>query len=250
MSKCFVMQPFDAGVFDKRFDDVFSPAILEAGLEPYRVDRDPAVNIPIDDIEAGIRKSEICLAEITTDNPNVWFELGFAIAIPKEVILVCSDERRSKFPFDVQHRKVIKYKTEAPQDFQQLKQDICLRIQALVKKIQKIDRISGSSPIKKMKGLSQHEMVALVCVMQNGYVSDEGVSAWQIKNDMSKSGFTDIAVSLALSSLKKKDMVLVNSVEDNYGNYYSAYFVTPTGEEWLLANQEQLVLKKDDDISF
>jgi hypothetical protein len=70
MSKCFVMQPFDAGVFDKRFDDVFSPAILEAGLEPYRVDRDPAVNIPIDDIEAGIRKSEICLAEITTDNPN------------------------------------------------------------------------------------------------------------------------------------------------------------------------------------
>ena len=147
MSKCFVMQPFDAGVFDKRFDDLFSPAILEAGLEPYRVDRDPAVNIPIDDIEAGIRKSEICLAEITTDNPNVWFELGFAIAVPKEVILVCSDERRSKFPFDVQHRKVIKYKTEAPQDFQQLKQDICLRIQALVKKMQKIDRISGSSPI-------------------------------------------------------------------------------------------------------
>ena len=113
--------------------------------------------------------------------------------------------------------------------------------------MQKIDRISGSSPIKKMKGLSQHEMVALVCVMQNGYVSDEGVSAWQIKDDMSKSGFTDIAVSLALSSLKKKDMVLVNSVEDNY---YSAYFVTPTGEEWLLANQEQLVLKKDDDIPF
>jgi hypothetical protein len=67
---------------------------------------------------------------------------------------------------------------------------------------------------------------------------------------MSKSGFTDIAVSLALSSLKKKDMVLVNSVEDNYGNYYSTYFVTPTGEEWLLANQEQLVLKKDDDIPF
>lgn len=93
MGTCFVIQPFDKGVFDKRYDDIVKPAITDAGLEPYRVDRDPSSNIVIDDIQNGIINAEVCLAEITTDNPNVWFELGFAIASGKEVVLVCSSER-------------------------------------------------------------------------------------------------------------------------------------------------------------
>ena len=110
METCFVMQPFDGDVYDKRYEDVFSPAIIEAGLKPYRVDRDPGVSVPIDDIEAGIRNAQICFAEITTDNPNVWFELGYAIAAAKEVVLICSEDRKSRFPFDVQHRTIIKYR--------------------------------------------------------------------------------------------------------------------------------------------
>jgi hypothetical protein len=32
------MQPFDADKFDMRYEEVFKPAILAAGLDPYRVD--------------------------------------------------------------------------------------------------------------------------------------------------------------------------------------------------------------------
>lgn len=78
MPTCFVIQPFDADKFDKRFEQVFKPAIIVAGLDPYRVDQDPHVDIPIDGIESGIRSASICLADITTDNPNVWYELGYA----------------------------------------------------------------------------------------------------------------------------------------------------------------------------
>src|SRR5882672_9286284 len=116
MGQCFVIQPFDKGRFDKRYEDVFIPAIRDAGLEPYRVDRDPGVTIPIEDIQAGIESCEACLAEISTDNPNVWFELGYAIASHREVVLVCSDERTAHFPFDVQHRSVIRYASESPRD--------------------------------------------------------------------------------------------------------------------------------------
>lgn len=161
MGKCFVMQPFDGGTFDKRYDDVYAPAIEDAGLEPYRVDRDHSVSIPIDDIESGIKNSELCLAEITTDNPNVWFELGYAIAIPKEVILVCSDERTSKFPFDVQHRNIIKYKTESSQDYTQLRDKIKQRILAILKKQREISKVSKLSPVADTEGPSQHELVAL-----------------------------------------------------------------------------------------
>ena len=63
--------------------------------------KDPSVSVPIDDIELGIENSEVCLAEISTDNPNVWYELGYAIASKREVFLLCSkNERKTHFPFD------------------------------------------------------------------------------------------------------------------------------------------------------
>jgi hypothetical protein len=49
------MQPFDGDEFDKRYDEIYRPAITEAGFEPYRVDRDPGASIPIANIESGIR---------------------------------------------------------------------------------------------------------------------------------------------------------------------------------------------------
>lgn len=245
MGKCFVMQPFDKGVFDKRYDDVFLPAIKEADLTPYRVDRDPSVSIPIDDIESGIRHSELCLAEITTDNPNVWFELGYAIAVPKEVILVCSDERKSMFPFDVQHRNIIRYKTESPQDFNQLKDSIKDRILAILKKQSNIGKLSKLSPVAETEGLSQHELVALVTIMENIFLSPEGVSAWKIKEDMNNAGFTDIAAGLAVKSLLQKRMILDKEATDDQGYEFTAFIVSSDGSDWLLKNQDKLVLKKE-----
>src|SRR5947208_2069199 len=68
MPNCFVIQPFDGGPFDKRYEDVLEPAIGDAHLEAYRVDRDPNASIPIEQIESGIRNAQVCLADITTDN--------------------------------------------------------------------------------------------------------------------------------------------------------------------------------------
>jgi nucleoside 2-deoxyribosyltransferase len=126
------MQPFDGGVFDKRYEDIFAPAIKDSGFEPYRVDKDPSVSIPINEIETGIKNSDVCFAEITTNNPNVWFELGYAIAIHKDVVLVvCSNERKDKYPFDIQHRSIIEYKSESKSDYVELKEKIMNRIKAI-----------------------------------------------------------------------------------------------------------------------
>jgi hypothetical protein len=82
---CFVIQPFDKGKFDKRFEDVYKPAIKSAGFDVYRVYRDPNVSIPIETIEAEIKSASACFVDLTTDNPNVWFELGLAIAHNKSL---------------------------------------------------------------------------------------------------------------------------------------------------------------------
>lgn len=245
MPRCFVIQPFDGGIFDKRYNDVFEPAIKDAGLEPYRVDRDPAVSIPILDIEKGIQDSEICLAEITSDNPNVWFELGYAIAVQKEVVLICSDERKTKFPFDVQHRSIIKYTTESASDFVNLKISITNRIVALLKKEKQISSLASSSPLNETEGLSTHEIVALATVMQNQFSPTDTVAAYQIKGDMNKAGFTDIAVSISLRSLSRKNMVASDMTSDFNGNEYAAYRVIEKGEDWLFKNQDKLVLQHE-----
>ena len=239
------MQPFDGGTFDKRYEDVYAPAIQDADLEPYRVDRDPSVSIPIDDIESGIRNSEICLADITTDNPNVWFELGFAIAVPREVVLVCSDERTTRFPFDVQHRNILRYKTESKSDFDKLRSEIAERIQGLLEKERTIGRISNLPPIADAEGLSQHELVALVTVMQNRMSPENVVSTYTIKEDMARAGFNDLGVSIALQGILDKGMVTTAIETDWNGNDYAVYSMTEEGIQWLMRNQDKLVLKSD-----
>src|ERR1022692_1333472 len=167
MATCFVMQPFDGGPFDRRYEDIFAPAIKAAGLEPYRVDQDPNVSIPIHDIELGIRDSRLCLAEITEDNPNVWFELGYAIACGKEVVLICSAQRRAKFPFDIQHRTIITYTTESSSDFVTLQLKITEKITAYLEKSEVISNASEISRLTTFEGLDPHEVVALATIAQN-----------------------------------------------------------------------------------
>jgi hypothetical protein len=156
MPTCFVIQPFDSGKFDKRFDDVYVPAIEAAGLEAYRVDRDPGVEVPIEAIEEGIRNAAVCLADISTDNPNVWYELGFAFATGRPVVMVCSNERTSaKYPFDIQHRTVINYKPESSSDFDSLKAALRERIKAMLNKSEAPRQIAEADQIAPTQGLSQ-----------------------------------------------------------------------------------------------
>lgn len=245
MGTCFVMQPFDHGVFDQRYEDVFAPAIRAADLEPYRVDQDPKVSIPIQDIEAGIRDAAICLAEITEDNPNVWFELGYAIALTKEVVLVCSNDRTTQFPFDVQHRAIITYATGSPRDFQKLQTDITARIAAYLQKAETLSAVAQISKVTKFEGLEQHEVVCLAALAENLEHPHDAASAYQIKRDMEASGFTKVASTLALATLLKQDLLKREQIRDFQSDeVYTAYSLTEAGWNWILANKSQFVLRK------
>ncbi|WP_294346882.1 hypothetical protein [Prosthecochloris sp.] len=242
MNTCFIIQPFDGGPYDKRCDDVFIPAIEDAGLQSYRVDRDPSASIPIEQIESGIRSASLCLADITEDNPNVWFELGYAIATRTDVILVCSDQRKKAFPFDVQHRHIIKYTTESSRDFEQFKTQITDRLKALLKKQEKLSNLETKSPVTDVEGLNQQEIVALVAIGQNLDTPEDRVSTYLVRQDMEKLGYTRIATTLALASLRKQGFI-ESKEELNYnGESYIAYTLENAGMDWLLKNQDRLVL--------
>jgi len=244
MPTCFVIQPFDGGPFDKRYEDTVAPAIEAAGLEPYRVDRDLGATILIDQIEEGIRTAQACVADISTNNQNVWFELGYAIASGKPVVLLALDEPNRKFPFDIQHRPVVRYRTDSASDFDNLRDQITSRLKAILAKEEKLERVVQPTSIADVEGLSQHELVALVAIAENIDTPVSGVSAYTVRNDMERAGFTRVAVTLALGQLARKGFV-THHEERDWNDSYTAYSLTEHGINWLYQYQDLLVLRRD-----
>ena len=244
MKKCFVIQPFDSGTFDKRYADIFDPAIRKSGFEPYRIDKDLSVRIPIDEIEKGINDSEICFAEITTDNPNVWYELGYAFACEKDVVMVCSDERAGKkFPFDIQHRHIIEYKTSSKSDYETLENTITQKINALQQKTQTVKKLNAT-PVIDTEGLKSHEIALLILITNNSFSNEDGISVWYLKNEMNKSGYTDIATSVGVRTLTKNEMIDTFKDTDYNGNEDIACKLTEKGVNWILTNQDLLEFRQ------
>lgn len=109
---CFVMQPFAPPLGDY-YEKIYRPAIEKAGLKPVRADADIfGTGKIIDQVWRGITQSKVLIAELTSRNPNVFYELGLAHALEKPVVLVSSSE--NDVPFDLQHIRVIYYDVNDP----------------------------------------------------------------------------------------------------------------------------------------
>lgn len=111
-STCFVVQPF-SGPLGGYYESIYRPAIEQAGLEPLRADAEIfGTGKIMDQIWRGIRSASVLVAELTTKNPNVFYELGLAHALEKPVVLVSSNQE--DVPFDLRHIRVILYDQTDP----------------------------------------------------------------------------------------------------------------------------------------
>jgi hypothetical protein len=109
---CFVMMPFAPPLGDY-YDKIYKPAIEKAGLIPVRADNEIfGTGKIIDQVWSGINSARVLVAELTSRNPNVFYELGLAHALKKPVVLVSSNEQ--DVPFDLQHIRVIYYDVNDP----------------------------------------------------------------------------------------------------------------------------------------
>jgi hypothetical protein len=79
----------------------------EYGLEVLRADEMSFPGTIIADVINQIIESNVVIAEITPDNPNVFYEVGYAHAINKPTILIASRDR--KLPFDVSPFRTLFY---------------------------------------------------------------------------------------------------------------------------------------------
>jgi hypothetical protein len=111
LDTCFVMMPF-SDPFERYYEQLYEPAIKKAGLEPVRVS-DPFRSTEIvSDLWRMIQDSKVALAELTTKNANVFYELGLAHALGKPVILV--SETLDDVPFDLRQLRTLIYDKDQP----------------------------------------------------------------------------------------------------------------------------------------
>ena len=122
---CFVMMPF-SNPFNIYYERLYRPAIEDAGLEPIRADDLFRPGVIVSDLWAMIQEAKVLLAELTTKNANVYYELGLAHAIGKPIVLV--SETLDDVPFDLQQLRVLLYNKDDPTWGEKLVADITTSI--------------------------------------------------------------------------------------------------------------------------
>ena len=93
----FVVMSFKS-IYDPLFEAVQS-ACKERGFEANRTKESLSSERITHLIENGIRQSAFVIADLTELSPNVFYELGYARAFGKDIVLTA--RRRTKLPFDV-----------------------------------------------------------------------------------------------------------------------------------------------------
>ncbi len=227
---CFVIQPFER-VYNKRFEDTYRAAIEKTGLSAYRVDKDSSVRNIIGEIEKRIKDSELCFADISEDKPNVWYELGYASAIGKDVVMVCDNEKREKLPFDINQRSVIFYDAGAPSDFNKLETQIAEKIEAYNNTRKNINTLT-ETPISDARGFAPYELALLAFLV----AEIDGASLNILSQRMANAGFNDVATSIGLRLLLRKSFVSIQEVDDYNGFTYNQYVLTKEGEDFVINN--------------
>jgi tetratricopeptide (TPR) repeat protein len=114
---CFVLMPFgkksDAGGaivdFDAVYHDLIAPAIADAGLDPLRADEEMTGGIIHKPMFERLILCAYAVADLTTANANVFYELGIRHAVrPHSTALIFAEG--SRLPFDVALLRALPYR--------------------------------------------------------------------------------------------------------------------------------------------
>src|SRR5499433_4514575 len=125
---CFVLMPFgkkpgSGGAvidFDAVYGELIKPAVEAAGLTPLRADEERAGGIIHKPMFERLILCEYAVADLTTANANVFYELGLRHAVrPWSTVLLFAEGGR--LPFDVAPLRALPYQLTpegAPKDIE------------------------------------------------------------------------------------------------------------------------------------
>ena len=127
-----VMMPFDTE-YDAVYDAI-KKAVSDAGLYCQRVDDIWDSDHIMADVASLLWRAEVIVADLTGRNPNVFYEVGLAHALPRKTVMLTQDS--SDVPFDLRSIRYLRYDMDDViyHDGFDLKRDLKKRLQRLTSK--------------------------------------------------------------------------------------------------------------------
>jgi len=137
---CFVLMPFgkkpDAGGalvdFDSVYEQLIAPAIRAAELDPLRADEEMTGGIIHKPMYERLILCEFAVADLTTANANVFYELGLRHAVRPWSTVLLFAEGSGQLPFDVGPLRALPYRLGPdgkPADLARDRQALTARLQ-------------------------------------------------------------------------------------------------------------------------
>lgn len=111
--ECFVIMPisnqndYEDGHFTLVYEDIIKPAIQANNMKPIRADETKNTNLIQLDILRRIIETPIAICDMSSKNPNVFYELGMRQAFDMPTVLIKDDETTA--PFDISGFRYITY---------------------------------------------------------------------------------------------------------------------------------------------
>lgn len=113
--QCFVVCPIGEENTDIRnhsdnvFNHLISSVCSDLGFTTIRADRINKSGLIIDDIFNYLDHAELVIADVTSNNANVFLEIGYRLKTQLPIILIRDKSVHEEFPFDISNNRIMLY---------------------------------------------------------------------------------------------------------------------------------------------
>lgn len=98
--KVFLIAPFDAS--SSRLQDSITRNLEKVGIRVLRLDKVVEIGDRItDNIITALELADIVIVDVSRQNPNVMYELGYAHALRKPTLIIADKSEMDKLPIDL-----------------------------------------------------------------------------------------------------------------------------------------------------
>ncbi len=217
IKECLVMMPFtdpngySVGHFKRVYDYLIKPACEKAGFKAKRVDENNKTSLIVLDILDMILDCDMAICDLSSRNPNVFYELGIRQAFDKKCVLII--DTKTDRPFDTSMLRTTTY-------------DESLRIDLINEKVEELANAIKETYTNKIS--DGNSLVQLLSVKSGAKIPEKR----EISGDLSIVLNAIQNLSVQLGSKKQKEITTGNS------------FVLPNGEN-LTAGDDVFAFREE-----
>jgi hypothetical protein len=197
--KVFIIMPFDVE-FNELYVFIKKQIEKDSSFQVFRADDLVNQQNILKDIVQSINISDLIIADLTDLNANVFYELGLAHALRKNVILLTQDIQ--ELPFDLRSYRVIEYSTH----FSKVK-ELEEKLNDIITKL-KEDKVSFGSPVTDWIPLQEYNKMEVDDDSNIKKTEDDVTMVQPQKEDVSVvNGFLDFIADIDESMAELTDIL-------------------------------------------